>query len=541
MALKHKNKTKKKLTAVIISLVTLIPALTLLFVILSFHPGRLNADNIVSITISSRDDEPFVYVDRDVFGMYADIYEKSVQIDTPAHDISSYKVFTVEIDRKSDDMSFELMLTDSPGDCLIRRTTEKGTIYKNISPEYASAILLDDNFSKAYTYYMPPSAKISVTDKSEALSPYEMDWSYRKSDGKFYVSDIKHFISAKIPVYDYNPDKGSVEISFELVPDAVSVQVFDGANSVFNGKYGSEEYKSFKYNKKSTLEYIFTAEWYENSSAKYHGKAIYKVHANYILTPVGLLSSSKIANGEFSVLSIYNTADGEALTLEGEDAAFYKNGDAKIMYCTAYNSGFFGQKHLNVTDSNGNAVSHFIEIADADTSHSYQLHESLPDDLYTLNYKALPPAMAHITESISSNSGKMWEGEFISPLDNGQTLIAYGARIQRGQNEIGKADFMLLSSSSCDVKSIGAGTVVFSGALEPYGNTIVIDHGMGICSFYSNLDSLYYVKGDSVTKGLIVAKLNIVSGAALQYGVFVDKKLIDPLKLNFCLETAGLI
>ncbi|MBE6689309.1 MAG: M23 family metallopeptidase [Ruminococcaceae bacterium] len=388
---------------------------------------------------------------------------------------------------------------------------------------------------------MPPTAEITVSGKTENIAPFEMSWNYRKCDGNFRSSDVMHFTSAKIPLYDYSPDGSTVEIEFELVPDAVSVQIFDGADSVYSGKYGSEEYKSFTYNRKTKLEYIFTAEWYESSSARYHGKAIYKADVNYILTPVGLASSTRLENGEFTVLSIYNTARDEQLTLENGTAEFYENDGVKLMYCSDSNKDTQQQITLTVTDQSGNKITQFVQTEPVKSTLAFELHESIPDQLYTADYATPSPSLKKVLEAVSVSDGKMWNEKFEQPVEYTDALISFGTPLTKNGENTGYSCFILAKSDTQDVKSMGNGKAVFAGELGDYGKTIIIDHGIGIFTFYSNLDSLCVSSGDFVSKSDVIAKLNIQSGAALQYGVLAGGRFVDPQKLNTCLEAAGLV
>lgn len=538
--LKNKKKRNRKIaTAVVIALAVLIPAASILFVLTTVKPGELKSDSIISVLLTTPEGNEYTYSDEESFMLFTDVYKNAVEIDTPAHEMSSYKVFKLEIERKSDNILCEILMTDSPEDCLIRTISEGRTVYKNIMPDSASRLLTDDNFATAYTYYLPPTADVTAGENKYTASPAEMEWYYLRSDGIFCASDVGEFVSDKTLSFDYTPDK-SISIDFELVPDAVTVQIFDGADSVYSGKYGSEEYKSFSYGKKAHLEYVFTVEWYESGSARYHGKATYRINVNYIVNPIGLASASKITQGEFLAFNVYNTADDEELTLDGEDLKLFRNNDVETLFYPAYIGGFIGQKTLSVSDKNGNAVTSFIEISPADeTLDGYALHETLPSDLYVVDYNSA--AAATIRINTMQTEQKLWNGEFVAPLDNAAKLLSYGTPIVSNGQTVGKSSFMLLSSSSDNVRSIGAGTVTFAGIIQPYGKVMIIDHGMGIASFYSNLDEFYFTVGDSVTGGLTVAKINSAAGVALQYGVTVNGYFIDPEKLNSCLETARLI
>ncbi|TCJ12880.1 peptidase M23 [Parasulfuritortus cantonensis] len=62
------------------------------------------------------------------------------------------------------------------------------------------------------------------------------------------------------------------------------------------------------------------------------------------------------------------------------------------------------------------------------------------------------------------------------------------------------------------VRAVGNGDVVFSDWLRGFGNLLIIDHGEGYLSLYSNNESLYKQAGDSVRAGDIVAATGNTGG-----------------------------
>ncbi len=57
-----------------------------------------------------------------------------------------------------------------------------------------------------------------------------------------------------------------------------------------------------------------------------------------------------------------------------------------------------------------------------------------------------------------------------------------------------------------DIIAAESGTVIYSGWMNGYGNTIMINHGGGIVTLYAHNSSLVVAKGATVTRGQVVAK-----------------------------------
>ena len=79
------------------------------------------------------------------------------------------------------------------------------------------------------------------------------------------------------------------------------------------------------------------------------------------------------------------------------------------------------------------------------------------------------------------------------------------------------------------------GKVVFSDTLKIHGNTVVIDHGLGILSVYCHLSRLLCKKGDTLPKGYLIGEMGmtgVASGVHLHWGVSVQNIRVNPLFLT---------
>ncbi|MXZ47689.1 MAG: M23 family metallopeptidase [Candidatus Dadabacteria bacterium] len=83
------------------------------------------------------------------------------------------------------------------------------------------------------------------------------------------------------------------------------------------------------------------------------------------------------------------------------------------------------------------------------------------------------------------------------------------------------------------VPASNTGVVVFAEHLGIYGNTVIIDHGMGVMSLYSHLSSMDVSVGDSVGKKDIVGRTGttgLAVGDHLHFGVYVQGIPVRPLE-----------
>jgi murein DD-endopeptidase MepM/ murein hydrolase activator NlpD len=102
----------------------------------------------------------------------------------------------------------------------------------------------------------------------------------------------------------------------------------------------------------------------------------------------------------------------------------------------------------------------------------------------------------------------MWQGQFQEPLTN--TLITAGYGDGRSYND-GPVDIYHTGIDYAGVVgtpiySPAAGTVVFSDTLQLRGNTLIIDHGLGLMTGYYHLSNIRVGGGELVEKGQLIAE-----------------------------------
>lgn len=88
------------------------------------------------------------------------------------------------------------------------------------------------------------------------------------------------------------------------------------------------------------------------------------------------------------------------------------------------------------------------------------------------------------------------------------------------------------AGSGQDVRAVGSGVVAFADWLRGFGNLIVIDHGGGYLSLYSNNESLYKQVGERVRAGDVIASVGNTGGQA-EHGLYFELRYqgrpFDPL------------
>lgn len=132
---------------------------------------------------------------------------------------------------------------------------------------------------------------------------------------------------------------------------------------------------------------------------------------------------------------------------------------------------------------------------------------------------------------------QLWSKSFIPPLNSIFVTDDYGYnRDTAGQNIVHKGtDFR--AATGTEVMAVNDGIVRISQKYTVYGNTIVLDHGLGLASLYMHLSELKVKVGDKVERGQVIA-LSGDTGYAEAPHLHVSFRIkgvsIDPMTfLNF--------
>ena len=82
-------------------------------------------------------------------------------------------------------------------------------------------------------------------------------------------------------------------------------------------------------------------------------------------------------------------------------------------------------------------------------------------------------------------------------------------------------------------EAANAGTVVFAGDLGIYGNTVILDHGLGLFTLYSHLSAIGVKDGEAVKQRQVLGRTGetgLVAGDHLHYGVYLHGVAVLPVE-----------
>ena len=130
---------------------------------------------------------------------------------------------------------------------------------------------------------------------------------------------------------------------------------------------------------------------------------------------------------------------------------------------------------------------------------------------------------------------KLWHGAFRLPLTVGVRGTNFGKRrILNGQPRSPHTGADFPAPTGTPIHATQSGRVVLAEELYFSGNTVIIDHGLGIYSLYGHLSATDVAVGDTVKAGAVIGKVGAsgrVTGPHLHWGVTVNKARVNPIQL----------
>ncbi len=102
----------------------------------------------------------------------------------------------------------------------------------------------------------------------------------------------------------------------------------------------------------------------------------------------------------------------------------------------------------------------------------------------------------------------MWQGHFQEPVTNTLITAGYGdgRSYNNGPVDIYHTGIDYAGAVGTPIYSPAAGTVVFSDTLQLRGNTLIINHGLGLVTGYYHLSNIRVKVGEHIEKGQLIAE-----------------------------------
>lgn len=156
-----------------------------------------------------------------------------------------------------------------------------------------------------------------------------------------------------------------------------------------------------------------------------------------------------------------------------------------------------------------------------------------PDTLALLDPKLVAEEQAKVAAGLRVlEPTQLWSVSFRMPVV-GTITSRYGViSIYQGTSHGWHHGVDIAAPEGRIVRSANSGIVRLAEPLPLSGNTVIVDHGMGLLTFYMHMSALEVVAGQRVRKGDVIGRVGstgLATGPHLHWGVRVNGTYVDPL------------
>lgn len=135
----------------------------------------------------------------------------------------------------------------------------------------------------------------------------------------------------------------------------------------------------------------------------------------------------------------------------------------------------------------------------------------------------------------SATAQRMWVEPFVRPVASRQTSGFGRRRIVNGEPRSPHSGVDLRATTGTPIRAANAGRVVMAKDLFFAGNTIILDHGLGLYTVYAHCSKMRAKPGDQVAQGQIIGEVGAtgrVTGPHLHWACRINGARVNPVNLT---------
>jgi hypothetical protein len=424
---------------------------------------------------------------------------------------------------------------------------QQGQAY-TITTQDAHAFMNSSYSECVYSSATPPAL---ITGNGETIPPHYQEWYYKNTAGNF-TSAASVASTSKIALYEIT---GYLDITFKEVPDICKIKVFRDDALIFSGTY--EDLPNMIIDTGTRLKAEISAEWSYSADAQYYGKTNYVFYADINNYADFSVNSSTVTPDGFVIISgtnIENISNIDIKPILQDDSLLYPHetiftprGDNAYCLLVFPNDLERGNYCFNVTYG---TFSKDFSISFSDKQEDivlYNSHKSF-ETIYFYTKNETINELVNSAQSLPRDlvESLYFSDKFVDPTTFGyKTEYLYNTYISCDDGSLVYSALGNRYYNETDVETsvyaINGGKVISVGNNLYLGNFVVIEHGLGIRTWYANLSHINVKVGDYVAREEKIGRSgshesSLYDGFLLMcsvYDIFVD--------VNYCLDEKTLL
>lgn len=532
---------KKKIIALLIIIALFIPT----FIAVGYYVSAQNAPvaerTVDKLTLSTLDGNVFVFDKKsddketaskakEIISFFVGMNDSAKKVAELPEQVKNNQYYEAVYKSYNKDKVYKYYFTGNPNEAYyIDAQNKTYSITAEKATEFLSMSYAESTFEAS------TEPELTVSNMS-VLEPFDITWKYKAGNGEF----ISTSYSGNQDSSSVFPVSGSLQLNFTNQPDYVTVKIYNGEEVIFDDIYENLT-PSIIGETNKTFNIEVNAKWFENAEREYFGEAKYLFTANVSAPASFYLGKDTIEQGEFVVITAKNILDIHSIGFKCEPEinytpTFYQEGDFVIGLVPISLNLDYSPQYVFTLTSGGVTEELTLSVTERAKKGAINYEASLE----LVNQKRTAAHLDQFNQAMKSTvenneTTRYWDGLFIEPVDR-SIRAGFGRtrRITSTGTEYVHTGVDYVVAAGDQVKATNAGKVVYVGEQITSGKLIVIDHGLGLKSWYMHLSEMNVQVGDVVEKGAIigvVGSTGFTSGVNLHYELTVNGTPVNPYSL----------
>lgn len=500
-----------KKTAFVLGVLLCVPMVFIILFAAQFSSAEQIFTDVSRAALILPDGEEMVFTKDADLDLYAGMISRASVVDEPVRDLEGEEPLELTLDS----VKYELYLSLSASGCMA--VSEKGTVYL-LTAEDAAKLMVRKEMSFLYDDSRLPSLKVVSGDIEYGIQPKAYDWSYRVADGSYRKDTSAALANKEITCNLLADFKNSLHFSVEPSHYSFTARYYQDGTDGYELPLTSLGGLHFTADTLISIE--ITAVWSQASNASQYGEASYRFLVLYDVPAVVKLEGSDgegnktVKAGELLILHADFTNAKEDL-----DITFAGGEDNLRFWFDSRTGSSFAFLPVSV-DTPAGVYELKVRSGETETVFGITVEEYANEDILSVgisdeDYEAyFAPAkldaMYTVVESIrkSSDGTPLFRGDLVWGVPvSGEVTYGFGATVIAGnanaENDAGILPLqgtLFLADEGDEVEAVQQGVCVFAGQLGAAGNTVIVDHGAGVFSYYCNLGTITAEVGEELSR-----------------------------------------
>ena len=471
---------KKKLLGVLIALAMLIPGIIAIADYTYLKNTPIELRNISRLEITDPAGDVFDLVkgqdgDREI-SRFVKMNKNAVKKDSLPESVSANTPFTLKFHSYSLESDCKYYFSLSADEAYY--VNGNNDVFK-IAESDASSFLCSYFARSLYSGAAVPS--LNLSDKNPVV-PATVKWTFRDVKNEYIDYSASYNTTKAVNTYELSSDFG---MKFSVEPDFFHITVSQDGTTLYDGDYESVSVGTV--NPEKTAHVEIKAEWYEALDRSYAGSLTYSFDANLVPPPsFGLKFSDGdyVENGGLVILTGKNIKNPAEISVSCSPAIDYtpkwfsdeQSGSVYAIMPIPCDTKVSGDKIVFSINAGGTEIT-------LDCPYKQVRYETLSN----LRESSFESDFANVTAGIAdpADGTVYFDGAFANPVSTMSGLKGFGRTVDGAYRHNG-VDFTEVKSGET-VSAGAAGKVVYVGNISSGQATVVIEHGLGLRSWYVGL------------------------------------------------------